>query len=183
MARVGRPRGLIDYATFEGCETEKQGGAPVAIRRTLLRSRTLLYFGLWCAVGLAMLVSLGARTRLDLSVAQERNPLFVQLSGGDVRNAYTLKVRNMEARPRPVHVTLDGLPGARLWDSTASEADAAAALDFTVAPDQVAQRRIYVRAPRSGAAPASFAFHLASRDDQPASDAEPARFDRPETRP
>lgn len=183
MAKIGRPRGLIDYATSEDCDAERKGEPPVPIRRTLLRSRTLLYFGLWCAVGLAMLASLGARTRLDLSVAQERNPLFVQLSSGDVRNAYTLKVSNMESRPRPVRVMIEGLPGARLWDSMGNEAETGVALDFTVGPDQVETRRVYVRAPRAGDAPARFAFRLTSRDDRPASDTAQARFDRPEAQP
>jgi hypothetical protein len=44
-------------------------------------------------------------------------------------------------------------------------------------------RRIYVRAPRAGQAPASFVFRLTSRDDRPASDTDTARFDRPEVLP
>jgi cytochrome c oxidase accessory protein FixG len=183
MAKIGRPRGLIDYATFEDCEAERGGRPPVPVRRTILRSRTLLYFGLWCAVGVAMLVTLGARTRLDLSVAQERNPLFVQLSDGEVRNAYRLNIRNMETRPRPVRIAIEGLAGARLWDSLASEDTAAASIDLTVGPDQVEMRRIYVRAPRAGEAPAGFTFRLTSRDDRPGSDTGSARFDRPEALP
>ncbi|MCW3835620.1 cytochrome c oxidase accessory protein CcoG [Sphingomonas canadensis] len=180
MAKIGRPRGLIDYATFEDCEVERKGGAPVPIKRTLLRSRTLIYFGLWVAVGVAMLASLGARTRLDLSVGQERNPLYVQLSSGEVRNAYTVKVRNMETRERPVRISIEGLPGARMWDSLESEDKAAQVMEFTVGADQVTKRRIYVSAPRSGPAPADFAFRVESRDDTPNTDREETRFDRPE---
>ncbi|MFZ5749238.1 MAG: cytochrome c oxidase accessory protein CcoG [Pseudomonadota bacterium] len=180
MAKVGRPRGLIDYATFEDCEVERKGGEPVPVSRTLLRSRTFLYFGLWAAVGVAMLVSLGARTRLDLSVGQERNPLFVQLSDGTVRNAYSVKVRNMETRPRPVRIDIEGLPGAVMWDSLAPEESASTSLSFTVAPDQVEKRRIYVRASKDGPEPQDFRFKVTALDDQAGGDSDAARFDRRE---
>ena len=54
------------------------------------------------------------RTRLDFSAAQERNPLWTRLSDGDLRNAYTVHVRNMEERPRQVELSLEGLPGAAM---------------------------------------------------------------------
>ncbi|ATY33560.1 cytochrome c oxidase accessory protein CcoG [Sphingomonas psychrotolerans] len=181
MARIARPRGLIDYATFEDCDVERKGGAPVPVRRTILRSRTFLYFGLWAAVGLGMIVSLGARTRLDLSVAQERNPLFVQLSDGSVRNAYTIKVRNMETRPRTVRISIEGLSGGAIWDSLSDEGSARPSLTVQVGPDQVARRRIYVRASRSGPAAQDFTFGLTALDDQGGADRDAARFDRPET--
>lgn len=178
MARIDRPRGLIDYATLEDCRAERAGNPPVPVRRTLLRSRTLLYFTLWASVGVGMLFVLGQRTRLDLAVGQERNPLFVALSDGSVRNAYTVKIRNMETRPRRVRLAIAGLPGAALWDSQAPESSAATALDLTVAPDQVATRRIYVRAPIAGPQPASVTFRLAALDGDPTGDSDPARFDR-----
>lgn len=181
MAKIGRPRGLIDYATFEDCEEERKGAHPVPIRRTILRSRTLLYFGGWAAIGIAMAITLGARTRLDLSVGQERNPLYVQLSDGTVRNAYTVKVRNMETRPRPVRISIEGLPGALVWDSLSEESSAAQSITLTVGPDQVERRRLYVRAPRAGAQPADFRFRVTALDPQGGGDDDATRFDRPET--
>lgn len=178
MAKIGRPRGLIDYATLEDCRAEAAGAPPVPIRRTLLRSRTLMYFGLWSAVGLAMVLSLGARVRLDLSVAQERNPLYVQMSNGDVRNAYTIKIRNMEARPRPVRITVQGLPGASMWDSLANEKEAGTTVTLTVPADQVEKHRIYVRGPRTG--PGIYALKLEALDGQTAVDTDEVRFARPE---
>ncbi|MDB5686036.1 MAG: ccoG [Rhizorhabdus sp.] len=183
MMKVGRPRGLIDYATLEDCRAEAAGAAPVPIRRTMLRPRTLVYFGIWAAIGLAMTFTLGARTRLDLSVAHDRNPLWVRLSDGDIRNAYTVKLRNMESRPRAVHLAISGLPGAKMWDSTSDEATASAALDFATAPDQVDQHRIYVRAPAAGEETAPLTFTLSATDGEPAVAHDDARFDRPEATP
>src|SRR3546814_6291549 len=109
MAQVGRPRGLIDYCTLDDAATEKADGIAPPIRKTLLRPRTLIYTALWAAIGLGMLFTLGQRTRLDLAVQRERSPLYVQLSDGAIRNDYTLKLRNMELRPRRVEVAIDGL--------------------------------------------------------------------------
>src|SRR3546814_11771466 len=108
------PRGLIDYCTLDDAATEKAGGAARPVRQTLLRPRTIVYFSIWCAIGAAMLFSLGQRTRLDLAVQHDRSPLYVQLSDGHIRNSYTLKLRNMETRPRRVEVAMTGLSDAKL---------------------------------------------------------------------
>src|SRR3546814_10978763 len=72
MAQVGRPRGLIDYCTLDDAATEMADGIAPPIRKTLFRPRTFIYFGLWGAIGLAMLFALGQRTRIDLAVQQDR---------------------------------------------------------------------------------------------------------------
>jgi cytochrome c oxidase accessory protein FixG len=178
MVKLGRPRGLIDYATLEDCQAEASGKPPVPVMRTLLRSRTLIYFGLWAVVGGAMALSLGQRLRLDLSVAQERNPLWTRLSNGDVRNAYTVHVRNMEERPRTVRLAIGGLPSATMWDSLGSEKMADRAVTFTVGPDQVESRRIYVRAPAAG--PEHYQMSLAAQDQEHSTAIKTVRFERPE---
>jgi hypothetical protein len=45
-------------------------------------------------------------------VARDRNPEFVQLSDGSVRDGFTIKLRNMEDRPRDTVLSLDGWPAA-----------------------------------------------------------------------
>ena len=180
MAKVGRPRGLIDYATYEGCKAEAAGKAPVSVPRTVFRSRTLLYFGLWAAIGLAIAFSLGARTRLDLSVAQDRNPIWVRMSDGDIRNGYTINIRNMEARPRDVELSLQDAPDALMWDSLANEESATKVLRLTLPPDQVEKHRIYVRAPGEGPAQSEIRFTVRALDARKAEDSDEVRFDRPE---
>jgi len=151
MARIGRPRGLIDYTTFENADLERRGEAPKPIRKALLRPRTILYFTAWAGIGVAILFGLGNRTRLDISAQQDRNPLFVRLSDGAVRNGYTVKVRNMEGRPRAVAVTLEGLPGAVLWTETGSRERATRELRATVPADALQKLRIFVAAPAADA--------------------------------
>ena len=54
------------------------------------------------------------------------------MSDGSVRNAYTLKLRNMESRPRPMRIALEGLPGAAMWTDEIDRKDAARSLVATV---------------------------------------------------
>ncbi len=178
MGQLGRPRGLIDYATLEDCSHEKAGGERRSIVKTLLRPRTMIYTAIWAGIGFGLLFALGARQHLDLSAAKDRNPPFMLMSDAAVRNGYTLKLRNMEARPRTMVVTLDGLPGAVMWSDEISRDAAARSLNFMVGPDQVDPVRVYVLAP-AGTAPQEFAFGLRSRDDEGGSDRSVTRFDAP----
>jgi len=182
MAKVGRPRGLIDYATLEDCKAEAGGAPPVPIRRTVLRPRTFLYFGLWGAVGLAMVFALGVRPRLDLHVAHDRNPLWVRMADGSIRNGYTVKLRNMESRPRDVTLAMEGLPGAAMWGAMQEEGERSSTLRFTLPPDQVSEQRIFVLAP-AGEGSRDFTFVLSANDREGGQDRDESKFERPEEQP
>ncbi|MEZ5827662.1 MAG: FixG Ig-like domain-containing protein [Hyphomicrobiales bacterium] len=49
-----------------------------------------------------------------MNVLQDRNPLYVRLSDGGVRNGYTIKLLNKRYLPRAFKLSVEGLPGARL---------------------------------------------------------------------
>ena len=179
MAQVGRPRGLIDYCTEDDAAAEKQGRAPRPVLKTLLRPRTIAYFAIWGGIGVAMLFALGARTRIDISAQQDRNPIFVRLSDGAIRNAYMVKIRNMETRPRPIEVHVEGLPGAMLWTDAMARDQAAASLATRVPADSVAKLRIFVAAPPAGAPRQDFSFAVRATDREGGGAREDARFERP----
>jgi len=179
MAQVGRPRGLIDYVTLEDCRREAEGEERRLPWRNLLRARPIAYFSIWCAIGLALLFALGDRGRLDISVAADRNPPFMLMSDGSVRNAYTLRLRNMESRPRALAITLEGLPGAVMWTDDTLREDAARQVVRTVHADAVQAVRVYVVAP-PGTAGQAFAFTVTSQDGEREADTGAARFDAPE---
>lgn len=180
MDQIGRPRGLIDYCTLDDAAVEKAGGIGKPIRKTLFRPRTLAYFGVWCAIGAAMLFSLGQRTRLDLAVQHERSPLYVQLSDGHIRNNYTLKLRNMETRPRRVAVTVEGLAGAALWIDAGSRETAKQRIEIALAPDSVTRVRLFVAAPGDGPARQDFTIATRGLDGDSRGDSDIIQFDRPE---
>ena len=70
MAKIGRPRGLIDYATLDDAGRRKgRRRLPRRCSRRCFRPRTIIYFAIWVSIGLAMLFTLGQRTRLDIIAA------------------------------------------------------------------------------------------------------------------
>jgi polyferredoxin len=146
--------------------------------KTLLRPRTLIYSGIWGGIGLAMLFALGTRQRTDISAAADRNPPFMLMSDGSVRNSYTLKLRNMQSRPREMEVALVGLPDAMMWSDDMARDQAARALKRKVPADATMAVRAYVIAPR-GAAAQTFAFKLTVLDQQGETDRSEVRFETP----
>jgi cytochrome c oxidase accessory protein FixG len=178
MAQVGRPRGLIDYATLEDSAREQAGHAPSPHWKLIWHPRTLVYLGVWSAIGLALLFALGVRQHLDLSVAQDRNPPFMLMSDGSVRNAYTLKLRNMETRPRTMTIALEGLPGARMWTDETARSAAGRSLTRKVDADQTQTVRVYVLAPPN-TAPQDFSFNLRAEDQEGGADTAETRFAAP----
>ncbi len=181
MKQVGRPRGLIDYTTFENNELERRGEAPKPISRELFRPRTIIYFAVWASIGLVMLFGLGSRTRLDISAQQDRNPVFVRLSDGHIRNGYMVKIRNMQARPRSVEVSIDGLPGAVIWTPGGSREQATSRVAAVVPADQLAKLRIFVAAPGAAEERDDFTFAVRALDAEGGGDSTEAVFERPES--
>lgn len=178
MEKVDKPRGLIDYATLEDCKSEAAGQPPISVARTVFRPRSMLYFGMWCAAGLLMIFALGQRDRLLLNAGHDRNPLYVTLADGSIRNAYNIKVSNMENRPREVQLAIENLDGAVMWDSLSSDKTAGPQLVVTVGPDRVESRRVYVRAPMTDTQRSEFKFVV--RDEGNAAQAlAGAVFERP----
>ena len=108
MDKVDRPRWLIAFDTDRNVQRRKDG-EPARYR--LVRARTVAYAVLFAGVGLLMLGGLMGRTQLDLTATRDRQPNFVRLAGGGVRNGYTLKVLNKAAFARELDVRVDGLPG------------------------------------------------------------------------
>ena len=74
--------------------------APRSFRCTWLRPRVILYATLMAIVGVIMLTALVLRPELEVSVLHDRNPLYVKLSDGGLRNGYTVKLLNKLYEPR-----------------------------------------------------------------------------------
>jgi polyferredoxin len=100
------------------------------------------------------------------------------MSDGSVRNAYTLKLRNMESRPRRLRIALEGLPGATMWSDEIGRDDASRALTTGVQPDSTASLRVYVIAPPNTPAQ-DFEFDVTSLDEQVEMAESETRFSAP----
>ena len=149
MDKVGRPRGLISYSTLRDYNSSKAGKIAKTSLSSFIRPRTIIYTGLWALVGVAMAIVLASRDRLDLNVLHDRNPVYVTLSDGSIRNGYQIKILNMEPQPRSFRLTLSGMQGAVMMLAGAgSEAAPRTSLVVDIEPDKLHQMKIYVRAGR-----------------------------------
>ena len=165
MARLGRPPNLIAYATEAGQAAIEQGRPKP--RYKLLRIRTIFYALLLVGVATLMLGQLLLRDTLDISVLHERNPLFVTLSNGDIRNGYTVKLLNKTREPRAFVLTFDGIPGAVM--EVLGKPAGGRQIALEAAPDSVATYAVQVRAPRDQVVeqsqPVSFTLSDPGRDE------------------
>ena len=160
MARIDRPRGLIDYIALSDAPREAAGGSPIPAWRHALRPRNLVYAGLWSLVGVGLLLALVLRPGVEATIAPVRNPVFVTLSDGSIRNAYDLRIRNREGEARSIELSLSGDEDLLL---TVEGADANV---VRVPADTQGLQRIYVTAPADSTAArtARTEFDLSVRD-------------------
>ncbi|MER0236905.1 cytochrome c oxidase accessory protein CcoG [Fulvimarina sp. MAC8] len=186
MDKIGKERGLIAYATFNdynhnmAMATNGATGRiePAQVRdgagrfveglrhfdwRIILRPRTLIYFAAWCAIGLALLTALSLRDRLDLNVQHDRNPVFVTLKDGSIRNGYTVKLLNMVPEPRTIALSIDGLPGATMAipDLRLENVESA---DVDVDPDLLRQIKVFVSQPAESVEAGASDFEIIAED-------------------
>lgn len=148
MDKVKKPRGLIAYSTLNGYNQAKEGHPELLGLHHFIRPRTIIYCSIWSLAGFAMLFALLMRDRLDLNVLHDRNPLYVQLSDGSIRNGYTVKILNMKPEPRSFRLKLEGLPAAQM--SLAGTNDGKQKeLIIPVDPDRVKSMKIYISAPKA----------------------------------
>jgi len=162
MARVERPRGLIAYDTDAAVAARQAGQAPVYKR---LRPRTAYYAVALAAVSGLMLWGLATRPLIDVHALRDRNPTFVRLHDGAIRNAYTLKITNRSFEPMPVEVRFNGMSGARVKAPGEAAGDV---LRVTVPANQVQAVRVFVTAEPAAISAASMpaTFEVQSRDAQ-----------------
>ena len=140
MDKVDLPRGLIRYDTERRME-DKAKGKFSALH--LLRPRTYYYMVVLSLVGGLMLMALLNRPTLDLTVLHDRNPLFVQLSGGEIRNGYEIKILNKTHEDKTYALTMEGLDNAVMTVKSAGDIDTNA---LFVAADMVGHYHVLVSA-------------------------------------
>jgi cytochrome c oxidase accessory protein FixG len=140
MDKVGRPRGLIAYDSYENVARATRGESAVY---RFIRPRTVLYASVLVIAGTIMLYALLNRTTLSLDAMRDRSPPFVRLSDGSIRNGYMVRVINKEPRERTLVLRVGGLPDAELT-AMALPAAPDGGLVLTARGDAVTSMRIYL---------------------------------------
>jgi len=161
MSRLGQPTRLIAYDTDANVRRRLEH-KPASIR--IVRPRTLVYAAVIAIVGAIMLTALATRASVGISVIHDRNPMFVRLSDGAIRNAYTVRILNKRTEPRRFAFAADGVAGANVdIVGIATPPDGDHALE--VGPDQTREFRVLVTVPRAPAKDANpVAFTVVDRN-------------------
>ncbi|WP_019171900.1 cytochrome c oxidase accessory protein CcoG [Pseudaminobacter salicylatoxidans] len=186
MDKLGKERGLISYATLNDYQANMAVATgngthaidPAKVRapsgklsdriahfhlRKLFRPRTLAYFGVWSLVGIGLFYALLIRDRLEISVLHDRNPQFVTLSDGSIRNGYTVKLSNMIPEPRTVTLRVEGLRRATMTISGMTE-HAPDSAEVELAPDRVKTLKVFVALPKYATAAEAMSFRFVVED-------------------
>lgn len=145
MDKIGLPRGLIRYET-EGKQPFK-----------LFRPRFFWYVGILGLVGGLMLYQLITRSPVELSVIHDRNPLFVKLSSGEIRNGYNITIINKSHADAHYTLAVEGVEGAELRVESTGEVPAD---NLTVLADSVDHYRVFIAAPAPKKGREEITFHL-----------------------
>ena len=140
MAKIGKPRGLIDYLALSDQEAEAAGQPPKPIWQHVLRFRTMLYTGLWALIGFGLVFALFIRADIEMTVSPVRNPTFVTLSDGTIRNIYDIRLLNKNGDDREFHLSLTSDEILRI------ELEGTAERSITVPANETMLQRVYVSA-------------------------------------
>jgi cytochrome c oxidase accessory protein FixG len=138
MEKIGRPKRLIGYDSEVNLQRRLAGEAPV---EKIVRTRTVMYALIIAAVGGIMLYALLTRHAFDVSVIHDRNPVFVRMADGAIRNGYTMRILNKRLEPRRFAVSIQGVP-ASVVEIVGLPLGAAPIVE--VGPDQSREFRVLV---------------------------------------
>jgi cytochrome c oxidase accessory protein FixG len=171
MAKIGRPTRLIAYDTDVNIKRREAGLSPVV---RIVRVRTVLYAAIIAAVAGLMLYALATRHAEGIAVIHDRNPIFVRLSDGATRNAYTVRLLNKSREPRRFLLTAEGLADG-LIEVVGDTQSPMGYPRVEVGPDQTREVRVlvtsYEHLPPAASMPLTFrAIDLETRQAATATD-------------
>jgi len=103
MAKVGRPPGLIRYASLNGVERGE---------RLRLTPRLAGYTAVLVALVAVFLVLLFTRSDVQATLLRAQGALFQKMPDGRYSNLYTVRVVNKTSREVPIELKLENPPGS-----------------------------------------------------------------------
>ena len=105
MKKIGLPTGLIRYDTGHHIKEPRDDKT----RFRILRPRTFYYSFILALIGGIIIYNLTFKSELDLKVIPNRNPLFVVLSNGEIRNGYEVKIYNKATENKSYQLEISGI--------------------------------------------------------------------------
>ncbi len=99
MDKIGKPKGLIKYASWDGIRGKEE-------KPLFKRPRVWLYTTIMTIALAGIIYGLSGMESIELKVIHARQPLFVLQSDGTIQNRYTLKVLNKLPEDMDVKVSV-----------------------------------------------------------------------------
>jgi cytochrome c oxidase accessory protein FixG len=106
MAKIDRPARLIAYDTDLNIKRRQEGQTA---SYNIFRMRTALYAAIIALAGAVMVYTFATRQEQAISVIHDRNPMFVRLADGELRNGFTVRILNKALEMRSFVLSVDGL--------------------------------------------------------------------------
>jgi cytochrome c oxidase accessory protein FixG len=141
MTKLELPKGLIRYDTTRHMALKQKG---IFEKFRIIRPRTIFYMTVISMIGVVMLSALVFRAKVQLNVLHDRNPLFVQLSDGGLRNGYEIKILNKTYNDIVYQLEVLGIEKASLEVRAAGDASAS---HLPVKAGQVGHFHVFLTAP------------------------------------
>jgi cytochrome c oxidase accessory protein FixG len=154
MDKVGKPRGLIRYATERALEKKWN---PAQIARRVLRPRVLIYTGLLLAIMVGFVASLAMRNPVKLDVIRDRGSMGREVDNDMIENVYRLQIMNTAEKPHVFVISASGIESLHVAEPTE------AALDGATTRSVAVRVRIRHGEGQKGANPIEFA--IVAKDD------------------
>lgn len=134
MEKINRPKGLVRYETQKGLENPKNGFK-------LFRFRFFYYVTVLTLAFSFLGYSLLSKKHFQAQVIAKRNPPYVMLSDGSIRNGYILKITNKTAVARDFRLRVKFPSEAKIsvksWSAKPLE-------NLTAASKSVTEFRVFV---------------------------------------
>jgi cytochrome c oxidase accessory protein FixG len=134
MEKVGRPKGLVRYVSYESLEANKK---PVPLYK---RPRVWVYSVIMSLALSGIVYGLTSLAPVEIKVIHDRLPLYVLQSDGSIQNKYTLKILNKMSEDIPVTISAEGPEGLVMVDED---------LVTTARHGGVTPRTVFVRVPKA----------------------------------
>jgi polyferredoxin len=106
----------------------------------ILRPRTFFYSAVLLIASAVILFNLSFRSKLELNIIADRNPIFVMLSDGRIRDGYTVKIFNKTHQDKTYTVKISGI------ENLSVKTEGLDLNNLRVASNEIADFRIYVSA-------------------------------------
>jgi len=137
MEKIGLPKGLVRYDTIRNIENSDKS---IKTAFKILRPRTFYYLAILVIVGGVILYNLTFKPTLVLNVISDRNPMFVMLSDGTIRNGYTIKINNKTHENRVYNIKILGIKDIHLKTVGTSDLNVN---NLSVEPDDVGSFKVF----------------------------------------